>query len=123
MGVYTAEIQIAKKLIASKGQKVQWQVTPSVTPDASKPWKKVNGDKTVDPVIIAFLPASSLLAKFQAGSNIAEGGMRGIMAAVVGWTPSEDDIVIRDGRNMALKSLDEINVNGESILWKMEFKK
>jgi hypothetical protein len=121
VGVYDSSVAMATRLIAAKGQSCSWQQTAIVVPNEEQPWLPTKGAVTEYLVTIAFLPASSLLAKLFAGSNIAQGGTRGLMAAV-DFTPNVADIVLRGGRSIGLKAVDQLNVNGEVILWKLEFK-
>jgi hypothetical protein len=125
MGTYDRQIAMAFKLIAKKGQtsNVVWQQTGSLVSDGTKPWIKTKGTVTEFPVSIAFLPASSLLAKLFAGSNIAKGGSRGLMGAVTGFVPNVADVVVRNGSAIGIESLDPLQVNEQVILWKIEFKK
>lgn len=124
MGTYDRQIAMALKLIAAKGQTtgVVWQQTGDVVADATKPWIKTKGVLTEYPVIIAFFPASSKLAKLFAGSNIAKGGNRGLMGAVTSFVPNVADVVVRNGNSLGIESLDPLQVNEQVILWKIEFK-
>lgn len=120
MGVFDRQIATATRLIAAKGQACVWQQVPTTTPDPSKPWEQQNSAMTPYNVKIAFLPASSPLLRLIQGSNIASSRTRGLMAAV-GFTPSIADTVQRGSEILRLCDLDAVNINGEIILWKMEF--
>lgn len=121
MGVYDRQVASALKKIQAKGQLVTWRTTAPVL-CADKPWIKQDGAPTDTPVYIAFVSGGgSLYTRLMAGSNIATGGQHGLMGSV-SFTPSVSDVIIRGGLTMGIKSINPVNINGQVILYKLEFK-
>lgn len=124
MGVYDRQIASAKRQIAAKGQDVTWRVlVDGAPPDASKPWKPSAATPDDKPVKIVFLPhttAKNQLIRYLKGTEVPTGALTGLMAAV-DFEPKAKDVVIRDGVELVVESIDLIAPNGEPILYTLEF--
>ena len=124
MGVYDRQIASAKRQIAAKGQDVTWRVLVDGAPaDSSKPWKPSQATPDDKPVKIVFLPstmANNQLIKYLKGTEVPTGSLTGLMAAV-DFEPKAKDVVVRDGVELVVESIDLIAPNGEPILYTLEF--
>lgn len=122
MGVYDRQVASAQAKIKAKGQLVMWRTVVPVVPSPGTPWVKQDGAPVDTPVYIAFTSGGgSLFSRLMAGTNIATGGQHALMGAVA-FTPQISDVVIRGGRTIGIKSINPININGQVILYKLEFK-
>ncbi len=124
MGVYDRQIANAKRQIAAKGQSVTWRVLRDGAPsDPSKPWKPSAGapdNKTVKIVFLPFTTSNNQLIRYLKGTEVTEGGLTGLMGAV-DFEPKAKDVVIRDGKELVVKSIDPLAPNGEVVLYTLEF--
>lgn len=115
MSVYTRSIALAKRMIQKYAQ-------------VTTPWIVANEDQDADivtkNVFIVFKATNATFAflRFIAGSNVAIGNVDAIMA-VQDFTPTLFDTVVRNGKNLSIKSLDPVQPGGELILWRIEFNK
>lgn len=128
MGVFDDDIATALELIEENGQLVKWrQLSNNDTDDETdKPWK--TDTEAVTPptdfdVHICFLPIDRVGAqslRYLAGTEVAVGSMYGLMGAV-DFEPSIKDVVIRDGKELAISSIDLLSPNGQKILYTVVF--
>jgi hypothetical protein len=120
---YARQIAKAKQLIHKYGQSVNWQKS-GATPSGPQPWKKTPAAPVDNAVEILFLRAQggSINALFHLlkGTDIPEGGKRGLMGAV-GFTPDIGDTVIQGSVPLTIKSIDTLAPNGPVILYFLEF--
>lgn len=125
MGVYDRQIAMAQRMIAAKGQLVQWRKPGAVTGSAAKP---ISGTPEFFDCRILFLPnkrdgLASFMSMFNDAPDVPTGGSRGIMAAVP-FEPLLIDTVIRGTEEYALNDkngIEALNVNGEPILFYLRF--
>jgi hypothetical protein len=120
---FDRQIATAQRLIANNGQTVQWrQSAPTV--NAAAPWVPGDNTNTDTDVSICFVPVqSSVTRKFLAaisGTDITVGKLAGLMGNVE-FEPSIKDVVIRDGVELAITSIDLLSPNGQKILYTIEF--
>ncbi len=124
MGVYDRQIATALRLIKAKGQVVTWRKLDDGAPaDSSKPWKPSAATPDDNTVSIVFLPPTKenkQLIRYLKGTEVPTGSLDGLMHAV-SFEPAAKDIVIRDGKELVIKSIDPLSPNGEVILYFLEF--
>lgn len=123
MGKFDRQIETAKRLISKNGQTVTWRKVGVDTPDPSKPWKPAADTSTDTDVVICFLPPGRIgqeLIRYLKGTEVTTGSVQGLMSAV-DFEPSANDVVIRDGKTLRIKSIDPLSPNGQIILYTIEF--
>lgn len=125
MGVFDRQTATASRLITKYGQIVTWnQLSDGAPTDLDKPWKPGGVVTTPQTATIVFLPdtkENKQLLRYLAGSLTLTGTLTGLMAQV-DFTPKPKDIVIRDGTQLVIKSIDILDPNGEGvILYFLEF--
>lgn len=124
MGTFDRQIATAKRLIEKNGQKITWRKLAKTTPDTDKPWiVEEDGETDYDNISIVFLPnnrQNNELIRYITGTEVTCGNVQGLMWGVP-FTPSADDIVIRDGIELRIKSIDTLSPNGQIILHTIEF--
>lgn len=123
MAVYGRFIKSAKRLIAKYGEACVWIENVAAVEDPDKPWLSIPAQEVRHNVRIAFFPKGGsgleTLAK-ALNSEITIGNVTGYMAAV-SFKPSNKDSILRaDGKVLAIEGMDEINVNGESVMFTIE---
>lgn len=124
MARFDRQIATALRLIQKNGQLVQWR-QPQRTADVAEPWK-VDATAPIDhDVYICFLPVNKEnreLVHYLRGSNeIKSGSVIGLMGNV-SFEPDASNFVIRNGKQLAIQSLDLLSPNGQKILYTIEFK-
>jgi hypothetical protein len=126
MTVYGAQIATAKRLIASKGERVVWrEPAAAVVPDVNKPWIETDAAAPIDySVRIVFLPIdriNSQLFRYVKDSGTPRGTVMGLMAAVP-FTPTLTGRVTRtDGSALGVRSVEPLAPDGTPIIWTVEF--
>lgn len=122
MGVYDRQVLSAKQKIKAKGQVVVWRQQAKETVDPDKPWIKEPGEAVDFSVQIAFVPIGTKdnekLSLMKTNPEVVIASLKGLMASVE-FVPSLKDVVIRGGVSYRIYAIDEVNVNGESILFKV----
>lgn len=119
MGQYDRFIKTAKRLIAKYGETCTW-IVPGEKPDDDTPWNNEPGPATEYPVKIAFFTsggsAMETLAK-AINNEVTFGNVIGYMPAVV-FTPDLAHTIRRaNGKILTIQGIDEINPNGQSVLF------
>jgi hypothetical protein len=124
MAEFDRQIATALRLIQKKGQKVVWRQLPAAVSDPLQPW---NGGASVpvnNDVFICFVPVrdreTRKLFQYLTGTEIEIGQLAGLMGNVP-FDPKPKDIVLRDGVELRIASLDLLSPNGQKILWTVEF--
>ena len=124
MGVYDRQIKTATRLIKEKGQVVTWKVLADGAPvDPLKPWLPSGGVPEEKEVIIVFLPhtkENKQFLRYMKQSEVETGFLTGLMAQV-DFAPQIKDVVVRDGVELTVETIDIISPNGENILYALEF--
>lgn len=126
MARFDAQVKTALRLIAKNGQLVKWRIVRDAAPvDSSKPWKPTNQLTPVEKdVSICFLTVDRQTYEtlsYMAGGEVPMGAVMGLMGAV-DFEPSLKDVVIRDGVELQLFNIQELNPNGQTILYTVIFK-
>lgn len=126
MARFDRQVQTAKKLIAKNGQLVKWRIVRDAAPvDTAQPWKPTNPVTPVEhDVTICFLTVDRdtyETLSYMAGGEVPMGAVMGLMGAV-NFEPSLKDVVIRDGKELRLFNVEELNPNGQTILYTMVFR-
>lgn len=121
MARFDRQIDTAKRLITKNGQSVTWRSKTSSIPDPSAPWKPIETSVTDTAVDICFLPASKQTLEFFGLTEVPIGCVLGLMGQVP-FNPSLSDVVIRDGVQLRIESIDRLSPNGQNILYTMVFK-
>lgn len=125
MARFDKAIQTALRLIKKNGQAVEWIEKGVIVPDdPEKPW---NGGKASDvphAVHVCFVAIESkddLVAfRFLLNDDIQVGSTFGLMGSV-GFQPTANNYVIRDGQTLNIRKLDTLKPNGVPILHLVEF--
>ncbi len=124
MGIFDRQIAQATRMIGAKGQEVTWRQIVDGTPaDTDKPWMPGEADTADYTVKMVFLPETRFNLEFlnlTEGTTVAKGRVVGLMAAQA-FTPTLKDIVIRDGVNMGVRSVDPLAPNGDIIMYTVRF--
>jgi hypothetical protein len=123
MGQFDAQIALAQQAIKDNGQAVIWRQL-NRTADVGEPWKVASGNVDYSP-FICFFPVNKQTREtlhYIAGSNeLKDGSVIGLMGAV-NFVPSLADVVIRDGKQLNIASIEVLAPNGQAILYTIEFK-
>lgn len=126
MGVYDADIQAAKELIAEFGADCLWQKAAPYVEDV--PGYPTQG-AVPDPIpckIVFFSPrdvgrGGEMFMALLAGTEIPTSSEIGLMAGGISFTPDDSDTIIRDpdGENlsMTIKEIDRLAPNGTPVLY------
>lgn len=124
MGTFDRQIATAERLIKKNGQKVTWRKPGTSTPDPSTPWLPAATAPTdYTDTSIVFLPNNRInneLLRYLGATEVTTGNVRGLMWAVP-FTPAANDIVLRAGVELRVKSIDTLAPNGQIILHTIEF--
>lgn len=124
MARFDRQIQTALRLIAKNGQKVKWRVIDDAAPsDPSQPWNPGPATPVDRDVAICFLPVDRQTMEtfnFIKGTEVPKGSVMGLMGQVP-FDPNLKDVVIRDGVEMRIASIDLLSPNGQKILYTMVF--
>lgn len=125
MARFDRAIATAKRLIAKNGQAVTWRVIDDPTPtDPNKPWEPGPATPDDKDVTICFLPIDRQTQEtftFLKGVEVPTGSVMGLMGQV-NFEPNLKDVVIRDGKELRIASLDVLSPNGQKILYTVVFK-
>ena len=122
MARFDRQIATAKRLIAKNGQDVYWRVVRNVE-NVSEPWKPSATDTEDIPVKICFLPDTKEqreTVRYIAETEVAAGSVIGLMGQV-DFEPSSKDVVIRDGVECRIKTVNILSPNGQIVLYTIEF--
>lgn len=125
MGEYDRQIATVLRLIEKKGQSVVWNQLNNASPaDPSKPWKPGAAGATPHEAFICFVPVrdkeTRKLIQYLKGTDVPIGQLAGLMGQV-SFEPSIKDVVVRDGKQLAISSIDWLSPNGQKILCTIEF--
>ena len=119
-------IATAQRLIERNGQLVVWRgLTNGAPSDADKPWLPSDSVPVNHDVFICFVPVKDRATRqFFAelsGREVVVGSLAGLMGNVT-FEPTLKDVVIRDGTELAIDTIDLLSPNGQKVLWTIEFK-
>jgi hypothetical protein len=125
MGVFDRATATALRLIKKNGQSVVWRSNFDGSPiDSLKPWNKSDVTPTDNNTVIVFLPIGARVERStqrtQESDNVFTGYQYGYMGKV-SFPISIKDVVIRNGIELRIKSIDTLSPNGEQILHEIEF--
>jgi len=124
MGEYDRQIALAVRMIAQKGQLVQWKKPGAATGTLANP---ISGTPEFIDTRILFLPnkrdgLASFLSVIQ-DTEVPTGGIKGLMATVP-FEPLLVDTVIRGTEELVLdgkNGIEALAPNGEIILYFLRF--
>lgn len=122
MARFDRQIQTALRLIKKNGRKVQWRQIVA-TENPSEPWNPLPGTPVDNDVDICFLPVDKTTYEtltLRAGTELPKVSELGYMDAV-NFEPNLKDVVIRDGKEMAIVHIDKLAPNGQNILYTVLF--
>lgn len=125
MARFDRQIQTALRLIKKNGQAVKWRVIDDPTPaDPAKPWEPGAATPADEDVTICFLPVDRQTMEtftFMEGTEVPKGSVMGLMGNVP-FEPNIKDVVIRDGNELRIASMNLLSPNGQKLLYTMVFK-
>ncbi len=125
MARFDRQIATAQRLIKKNGQLVTWRPIENGDPaNPDKPWRPSLKASKDNSVYICFLPITREGAEtftFLSGSLVPDGSICGLMGAV-DFEPNLKDVVIRNGVEFRMETLDILAPNGQAILYTMRFK-
>jgi hypothetical protein len=119
MMVFDKQLLSAQKMIAKYGQVCTLRKITNGTPDPTKPWEPVAPTTSDVSVRIAFFPNTRTNNEFLhyiPGTEVPAGIEVGYLAGDAP-APALQDLVIRDGKTIAILSIDRIAPNGEVVLY------
>lgn len=122
MARFDRQIQTALRLIKKNGRKVQWRQIVA-TENPSEPWNPSPGTPVDNDVDICFLPVDKTTYEtltLRAGTELPKVSELGYMGAV-NFEPNLKDVVIRDGKEMAIVYIDKLAPNGQNIFYTVLF--
>lgn len=126
MARFDNAIALAHRLIKKNGQRVTWRnYTDTAAADPNKPWEgSASGGAYTDyTVMIAFVPNESrrdrVFYDYLPDTNVQTGRLAGLMGAVA-FSPSARDIIVRNGKEIRIKNLDNVMPNDQVVLWVAE---
>lgn len=124
MARFDRQIATAKRLIKKNGQLVQWRQRTSVA-DPDQPWLGGAPVDTFHDVYIAFVSDEQKDDRksnmyMEAAPSTTIGRIPGLMGAV-DFVPSLEDVVIRDGAELRLVTMDILRPNNQVIMYTLEF--
>lgn len=122
MARFDRQIQTTVRLIKKNGQKVQWrQIIETEKP--SEPWNPSPATAVDNDVYICFLPVDRTTYEtltLRAGTELPKVSELGYMGAA-NFEPNLKDVVIRDGKEMAILYIDKLAPNSQNILYTVLF--
>lgn len=125
MARFDRSIALAHRLIKKNGELVQWRQILDARPiDPDKPWLGSKPRQEEHDVWICFVPVENKderkLFQYMTGTEIQLGRLAGLMGTV-GFKPTAEDFVIREGEQLRILTLDLLKPNSQSILYTIEF--
>lgn len=123
MQVFQRQIKTAHKLIAKFGQNVNL-VKIKETEDSDNPYLMATHEIEKHVVKMCFLPTRREDFKTLSFDKDSENYQGAVLAYFTSQTirPVLKDYIERDGKTLRILSIDEINPNGESCLYKLILK-
>lgn len=124
MARFDRAIATALRLIAKNGQKVVWRVLDDATADPATPWLPGQAAPANKDVMICFLPVDKQTLEtfsFRKATEVPKGAYLGLMGNVP-FDPNIKDIVMRDGKQLNIDSIDLLSPNGQKVLYTIIFK-
>jgi len=125
MAQFDRQIKTAIKLILKNGVAAKWRIIDDpVTDEELTPWKPGAYTPEDKDVVICFLPVSTQAMQsfnFINGTDVPKGSTMGLMGNV-DFEPNLKDVVIYDGKQLRIASIDLLSPNGQKILYTVIFK-
>lgn len=125
VGVFDADIAVARELIELYGEACQWQ-KPAPVIDGDPGYPTIGDVPDPVPCHIAFFSGrdvgrggglDSFLAMMR-GTEVPQNGEVGLLAGGLTFTPENTDTIMRsDGTEIAIKMIDRLAPNGVPILY------
>lgn len=119
MSVYGRFVKTGKRLIAKYGEACTWNIPGAVTTDPDQPWQGMPNPPQILPANVAFIPDSTAATINKMGSDVPLGNVTALMGAVSFVPTTAHTITRKDGRSVAIEDINEVNINGESVLFIM----
>lgn len=127
MGVFDRQIASAKKLLSKNGELIEWSQYPTAV--GAEPWEQQQSIEIKHAVVVVFIAIDEYLdVKFKTQSwsklsDIPSGMVKGLLP-VVNFRPTLSDLITRpsNGETYSILSIDELNLNGETIMWSILLK-
>lgn len=116
---FDRQVATAQRLIQKNGQLVQWKQTEKDS-SVTEPWNQVATDPVLNDVYICFLPSNDPWIRYIKGSDVVSGNVYGLMGSV-SFTPSTEDVVLRDSEELRISDIKLLSPNGQKILYTIEF--
>jgi len=124
MARFDRAIATAERLIKRNGQQVTWRSTQRAEVPG-KPWQQGEATDVDRTVSICFLPINQQMKQlwhYLRGTNdVPAGNVQGLMAGNIGFEPKSDDVVLRDGETLRIKTIELLAPNGQRVLYTVEF--
>lgn len=119
MGTFDEEIALAKELIEENGQAITIRRTSQATaPDADVPWKQGAATDTDSPALGVFLDYNR---KEIDGEVIKQGDQKVLVPAQdLAIVPQVDDVLLRGSEIWSIINVNELNPNGQRILYTLQ---
>lgn len=125
MGQFDRAIATAQRLIKKNGQPVTWRKLTEVAANPDEPWNGGTNAVVEHTPFMCFVPAKESATRvfmaYLAGTEVKTGRLAALMGAV-DFTPDAKDVVIRDGVELRIESIDKLSPNGQAVLYMVEFK-
>lgn len=116
-------IALAKRMIVKNGQVVTWKQVKDTANDA-EPWNPTEAVDVSKKVSICFIPPRDnewrKLLAYLKGSEVPSGRLAGLMAPQT-FEPNLKDIVVRNGVELRIASIDKLAPNEQTVLYTIEF--
>lgn len=119
MGQFDRQIETALRLIKKNGQQIVWRKTKPIVPDVDKPWLPTGDVEIEYTPFVCFLPLNRVGKEFIQSlgqSEAVSGTYYGLMGAQP-FAPNLTDVVVRDGVELDINSIDILSPNGQIILY------
>lgn len=114
-------IEVAVSMLDEFGQTAIFRSKANPISTNGMDWRPTNQDPNDITVKMAFLPRRRQTQETQYiinGSDLPT-GMTTVLVAPMSVLPTTKDVIIRDGIELRIESINTINVNGQIILHKM----
>lgn len=129
MGTYDRQIKTVSRLIKKYGQVVQFKKPVASVPDPNQPWIMIPGTPILTDCNMVFLAPNNTgssefgkeLMQYLSGTQTVSTVIRGYMDSLT-VTPDMTMSVIRNGKELKLKAIDEVAPNEQTLMYVLEFK-
>jgi hypothetical protein len=119
MGVFDEEVALAKELIEENGQAIIIRRTgQAAAPDVDQPWKLGAPTDTDAPTLGVFLDYN----RKEIDGEVIKQGDQKVLVPAQGLTivPAVDDVLLRGAEIWSIINVNELNPNGQRILYTLQ---